>query len=84
MTLTPSMQAAERMAQKPLRQAIIDLYVDHRDLGVVSAKLGCSRQSLWNWRLRLGLSDADLKLAALRADFESKSAALEAQASESG
>jgi len=62
------MEAVERMAGKPLKQAIIDLYLEHRDLGVVAEKLGCSRHSLWNWRLRLGIGDVDLKVAVLEAD----------------
>ena len=68
MTTTSKMQAAERIAGKPLRQAIIDLYLEHRDLGVVAEKLGCSRASLWNWRLRMGLSEADLMVAVAEAD----------------
>ena len=72
MTLTPAMEAAERMAGKPLVDAIVDLYVEHRDLGLVADRLGCSRHSLWNWRVRLGIREADLRLAALRADEEAR------------
>lgn len=62
------MEAAERIVGKPLKQAIIDLYVKHRDLIVVAEKLGCSRHSLWSWRGRLGISEADMRVAVAEAD----------------
>ena len=65
MMYTPAMEAVERVRGRPLRQDILDLYVQHRDLQKVGEVLGASRTTLWYWRTRLGITDVDLQVALL-------------------
>lgn len=69
MMYTPAMEAVEKVRGRPLRQDILDLYVQHRDLQkvgeVLGEVLGASRTTLWYWRTRLGITDVDLQVALL-------------------
>ena len=55
------MDVIEAEYGKPLRDNLIDLYDEHRSMAVVAEQLGVSRGTIWGWRLRIGLSDADLQ-----------------------
>ena len=66
MAYTPAMEAIERLRAKPLRQDILDLYVELRDLRKVADILQVSRNTLWSWRVRLDISDVDLQEVLLR------------------
>lgn len=57
MTPTALMVAIEHSHGRPLRDILLELYRDLRDWAQVAKRIGVSRQALFSWRLRLGLSD---------------------------
>ena len=65
---TATMDALERLHEKPIKEVILELYLRHRSVGLVANELSISRFTLNVWCSRIGLTASDLKLAALKAD----------------
>ena len=61
MQQTTAMILAERQYGKTLRNLIIDLYDEHRNLERVADYLHISRATLVTWRVKLGLEEIELR-----------------------
>ena len=70
MNQTTNIEVIESERQKPIREVLLDLYELHRNWGTVAEILATSRQTLWHWRLRIGLSDVGVQLIIRQRDVE--------------
>ena len=61
MQQTAAMILAERQYGKTIRDLIIDLYDEHRNLEKVAVYLDVSRATLVTWRVKLGLEEIELR-----------------------
>lgn len=68
MGLTTNMKAAERLYGRPIKELILDFYLQYRSKQKVASLFGISRIALGEWCDRVGITEVDLRLAVLEAD----------------
>ncbi len=70
MQYTEAMREVEERFGQPIRNLILDLYGEHRSLEKVASIIGVERVTVFNWRLRLNITEADLQESLSKADVK--------------
>ena len=61
MQQTTAMTLAEQQHEKPIKDLIVDLYDEYRNMEKVADKLDVTRATLLTWRIKVGLDELSLK-----------------------